>query len=335
MSASISPSVPSNSFEVFYAPIREELGHVETLLTEFLFSTNPFLKRVVDHTSRLAGKRLRPALVLLFGEMQGEITPAHRVLAGTVEIIHTATLVHDDILDEALIRRYTPTVNAQWNNETSVLLGDFMMARAMRKVVELENPTVSHVLTDATCRVCEGEMKQVGLRGNFGLTEAEYYDIIGGKTAALCECACRLGMLGEKKEETPLSDAAAQYGRELGLAFQIADDLLDLLGDEAQMGKTLGSDLEKQKLTLPMIRLFAALPTEERDALVDEIRNHLCDATYGKIRALVQRHAICESVHATAIGHIRAAIRTLDVFPDSPARQALIRLAEFIIERQQ
>lgn len=331
----------------FYAIIQSDLSEVEQLLRRFLTSDNSFIQQVADHGFRLGGKRMRPALHLFFALMGGEIRPIHHVIGAVLETIHTASLVHDDILDEAKTRRHLPTVNAVWDNETSVLMGDYMVARAMLSVAELNNITVNRIVAETSCQLCDGEMRQVGSRGRFDLTEAEYYAIITGKTAALFECGCRLGMLcaldtssetetGEiSSENRKKIENAALFGRNIGMAFQIADDLLDILGDEEQMGKTLGSDLAKQKLTLPIIRLLNVLDTETRDALVSEIQNNLGLETYIRIRTLLQEYHIYESVRETAINHITQAVELLEVFPDSVAKTAMIGFAKYAIERQQ
>ena len=333
----------------FYAVIQNDLTEVESLLKDFLQSDSPFIHQVAGHGFRLGGKRMRPALHLLFARMTGKILPIHHVIGAVLETIHTASLVHDDILDDAQQRRHLPTVNAVWNNETSVLMGDFMVARAMLAVAQLNNPMVNRIVVETSCRLCEGEMRQVGSRGRFDLTEEVYEAIITGKTAALFECGCRLGVLcalhpdaetSQIASALPDSDdprikSAARFGRHLGMAFQIADDLLDILGDEAQMGKTLGSDLAKQKLTLPMIRLFRAMAPADRAALEDEIRNRLETATYAKIRTLLGEFGIYDSVRASAIEHIRTAVECLDVFPNSDAKRAVTGFADYAIQRQQ
>jgi len=328
----------------FYSVIQNDLAEVERILKEFLACENPFIQQVTEHGFRLGGKRMRPALHLLFAKMVGNVQPIHFTIGAALETIHTASLVHDDILDDAETRRHLPTVNAVWNNETSVLMGDFMVARAMLGVARLQNQTVNEIVAQTSCALCEGEMRQVGSRGRFDLTEDEYYAIVTGKTAALFECACKLGVLCTldpkvKTAEISLENQkkienASRFGRNLGQAFQIADDLLDLLGTEEQMGKTLGSDLAKQKLTLPMIRLLAVLDSGTRETLINEIQNALSPATYKKIRSLFQEHKIRESVRATAIGHIQEGLGLLSIFPESEARNAIEGFASYAIERQ-
>jgi octaprenyl-diphosphate synthase len=210
---------------------------------------------VVSHVHHYRGKRLRPMLLLLTARACGKITPAHHVLGAVVEMIHTATLVHDDVLDGARLRRRMATVNALWGIQTSVLLGDYLFTHAFHLASTLDDARVCRLIGEATDRVCEGELCQVLQRGNLDLSEAEYFDIIDGKTAELTACCCHLGALysGASAE---VVRALSNYGRCVGLAFQIADDLLDLVGEEKTTGKSLGTDLEQQKLTLPLIYLL-------------------------------------------------------------------------------
>ena len=186
----------------------------------------------------------------------GGVRPEHLTLATAAELIHTATLVHDDVLDEATIRRHLDTVNARWNNEVSVLLGDYLFARALCLTSSLDDNFACRTITETTRRMCEGELRQIENRGNYGLSEAEYVEIIAGKTATLMACCCRLGAHYAGAAAGDLRHAWPATATELGVAFQIADDVLDLLGEEATVGKSLGTDLLKQKATLPLIRLF-------------------------------------------------------------------------------
>jgi octaprenyl-diphosphate synthase len=263
-----------------YRPIRGDLEAVETVLRQTLENARPGVARLVSHLGHYRGKRLRPALLLLTARACGEITAAHHVLGAVVEMIHTATLVHDDVLDHATVRRHVPTVNADWGNQASVLLGDYLFTHAFHLSSTLDDVRACRLIGEATNRVCEGELHQVCERGNLGLTEAQYFDIIDAKTAELTACCCRLGALfsGAAPE---VVERLARYGRWLGVAFQIADDLLDLVGEEHAAGKSLGTDLEQQKLTLPLIRLLGQALAEESARLrqlLARAGNHKRDA---------------------------------------------------------
>ncbi len=176
-----------------YAPVAQELGEVEALLRRELTNDNPFVDLLVKHGFRLGGKRLRPALVLLSAQACGGIRPDHLALAAMAELIHTATLIHDDVLDEATIRRHLDTVNARWDNEVSILLGDYLFARAMCLASSLDDVVACRVISESTRKMCEGELRQMESRGRYDLNESEYVEIVAGKTASLTACCCRLG----------------------------------------------------------------------------------------------------------------------------------------------
>src|SRR4051794_24056188 len=217
--------------------IGNELLQVEQIFRAELESRNPYVADIFAHASHFRGKRLRPMLLLLSGSATGDISDAHRVLAAVVEMIHTATLVHDDVLDEAETRRHVATVNARWNNETSVLFGDYLFTHAFHLASSLDTTLACRLIGRATNLVCEGELTQIRERGNLDLTEEAYLRIIDGKTAELCAVACFLGAHFADADESVVRNLE-QYGRSVGIAFQISDDLLDILGSEDETGKS-------------------------------------------------------------------------------------------------
>lgn len=316
-----------------YAPVREDLEQVESILRGELHSEFPFVDRLVQHGFQLGGKRLRPALLLLTAQACGAVRDEHRVLAAVMELVHTATLIHDDVLDEALVRRHLETVNARWGNEASVLLGDYLFARAVCLAASLEDTWVCRAIAETTRVVCEGELRQVGTRGHFDLPEAEYLDIVRAKTAELCACCCRLGARFAGAGEA-VQDAVARYGSHLGIAFQIVDDVLDVRGKEAVVGKSLGTDLMKQKPTLPVIRLLNQAAVEERETLAEILRgaeNHKAEV----LAPWFERYdAIAYSQQKAAL-YVRRAAAELEGLAPSPARDCLARLADFVIRRDQ
>ena len=316
-----------------YAPIREDLDQVEAILRRELSSDFPFIDQLVKHGFRLGGKRLRPALVLLSGQACGGVRPEHHTLAAVVELIHTATLIHDDVLDEATMRRHLETVNARWDNETSVLLGDYLFARAICLTSSLDDLFAYRALSETSRVLCEGELRQVGSRGNFALSEAEYLGIVGAKTAALCACCCRLG--SHYAEADPeLEELFAQYGHFLGIAFQIVDDVLDLKGSEAVTGKSLGTDLMKQKPTLPLIRLLEQLGAADRGDLL-AILTSSDDHRLDRLRPYFQRWDGVSYSQQKALVYVRRAKERLDAAPPTPARDTLKQLADFVVMRQE
>jgi octaprenyl-diphosphate synthase len=237
-----------------FAPIQSDLEGVEQLLAETIGSRRPCLGPMIGHLENYRGKRLRPVLLLLTARACGRITPDHRVLGAVVEMIHTATLVHDDVLDEADVRRHAATVNASWGNSASILLGDYLFTHAFHLASSVD-ARACRLIGEATNRVCEGELHQTVQRGNWSLNERDYLDIVEAKTAELTSCCTRLGALYSGAEPAVV-ESLARYGRWLGIAFQIADDLLDLVGEERITGKSLGTDLEQHKPTLPLIHLL-------------------------------------------------------------------------------
>ncbi|MCA9094879.1 MAG: polyprenyl synthetase family protein, partial [Planctomycetaceae bacterium] len=261
----------------------------------------------------------------------GEVEHSHKVLAAVVEMIHTATLVHDDVLDEAQIRRHVATVNSRYNNETSVLLGDYLFTHAFHLASSLESTLACRLIGRATNLVCEGELAQIHERGNIELTEETYLEIIEGKTAELCAICCYLGAHFSGAPEQ-VSRAFDSYGRSLGIAFQIADDLLDVWGDEEQTGKSLGSDFEKQKLTLPVIHLMANSTPQQAQRIRDLLQNPSKEAR-AELRGLLDRSDSVEYSQRRAFEYAAAARAQLTCVPESPARSLLEELTEFASQR--
>ncbi len=327
-----SPTIPSTLREL-YAPVRDELAAVEDLLRAELTSDYPFVDLLAKHGFRLGGKRLRPALVLLSAGAAGSLRPEHVKLAASVELIHTATLIHDDVLDEAELRRHLDTVNARWNNEASVLLGDYLFSRAIGLAAEVDGGYACRAIGEASRVMCEGELRQVQNRGNFDLPEADYFDIIAGKTGALLACCCRLGASYAGASQQRCA-ALVRYGEQLGIAFQISDDLLDITGDEGTAGKSLGTDLVKQKATLPIIRLLAALPDSERAPLLAILSNS-GGPRRETLREWFTRYATLDYSREKARQFTRDAAEQLAALPPSPARTSLEGLCEFVLSRRQ
>jgi octaprenyl-diphosphate synthase len=319
------------SLRGLYAPATRELEVVEDLLRRELSSDNPFVDSLAQHGFRLGGKRLRPALVLLSGQACGGTRPEHLTLATMVEVLHTATLVHDDVLDEATIRRHLDTVNARWSNEISILFGDYLLARAICLASSLDDNFACRAISTSARHMCEGELRQIKSRGNYDLSEADYFEIIAGKTAELTACCCRLGA-HYAGAEPAVCEGLARYGHDLGVAFQIADDVLDMVGEEAAVGKSLGTDLLKQKATLPLIRLLNTVSASERAQLTAALTgtdNHRRDV----LRPWFERHDTISYARERARESTQQACDELAALPDSAARRSLMGLTEFVVDR--
>jgi octaprenyl-diphosphate synthase len=328
-----SPAAASQAslLETLYVPISAELAEVELLLKRELRSDYPFVDELVRYGCMLGGKRLRPALLLLTAKAVGGCAiREHITLATVVEMIHTATLVHDDVLDDAHMRRHLATVNARWDNEASVLLGDFLFTHAFYLASTLDSVLGCRLIGRATNTVCEGELRQKGSRGNFELSEAEYLEIVEAKTAELTAVSCRLGALFAGADER-LADQFEGFGRDLGIAFQIADDLLDVLGEEKTTGKSLGTDLEKQKPTLPIIRALQSANASDRQAILDIVTG---DDRHPKLlEPYLNRYEAINYTRQRALSFSSRARQRLEVVPSSSARDVLAAMTEFVVSR--
>lgn len=325
-------AVPS-VLQAVYAPIEKELAGVEEILQRELRSEHAFVDEMVRHGCMLGGKRLRPALLLLAGKATGEVGSDHLVLAAVVEMIHTATLVHDDVLDEADMRRHLATVNSRWDNEASVLLGDYLFTHSFYLASTLESTLACRIIGKSTNIVCEGELRQIGSRANYALSEEEYLSIIEAKTAELCACCCRLGAEYAGADSQAVENLS-DFGRELGIAFQIADDLLDVLGDESTTGKSLGTDLDKQKPTLPLIRTLQLVSDKERDELLSLLGSE--DPNRREtLKEWFDRFDAIQYTRDKAHHYAQLARRRIDLLPESPSSQTLQMLTDFVVMRSQ
>jgi octaprenyl-diphosphate synthase len=305
---------------------------VEHRLQSELRSREPFIDELARHSFRMGGKRLRPALLLLSARAVGEVNEAHRTLGAVVEMIHTATLVHDDVLDEASVRRHLDTVNARWNNQTSVLLGDYLFSHAFYLASTLESTFACREIGRATNVVCEGELLQTSHVGDFWLSREDYLKIIDAKTARLCACCCLLGAHYANSHEGTVRRLES-FGRLLGLAFQIADDLLDLEGDEQTVGKSLGADLANKKMTLPLIFLRDQL----EHAPQQQLRQMFERGTPADQRRLVDWLAgegAFERARRTAFDYVQSAVDQLAELPENDAVVALKSVAKFSVARR-
>ena len=311
--------------------IGTELLEAEQVLSDELRSDNPYVSDILQHSTRFRGKRLRPMLLLLTAKASGGIRHDHKVLAAVVEMIHLATLVHDDVLDEAETRRHVATVNARWNNETSVLFGDYLFTHSFHLASSLDTTYACRRIGRATNIVCEGELSQIKERGNIDLSEEVYLKIIDGKTAELTALCGDLGARYAQADPAIIS-AMEQYGRALGLAFQIADDVLDLMGNERKTGKSLGSDLQKQKLTLPLIRLLNTASDQDA-AEIRQLLSRPDESTRDRLSPYFERSDAFDYTNQRAKGFAQEARHQLELLPNTPARRILSEIADFAVRR--
>jgi octaprenyl-diphosphate synthase len=311
--------------------IAPHLAAVDRLFLEELSSDLKPVNTLVKHVSRFRGKMLRPTLVLLSGQACGKCTDDHVTIATVVEMVHMATLVHDDVLDEAELRRKGATINHLKGNEAAVLLGDYLISHSYHLCSSLQSQYASRYIGRTTNRVCEGELLQIDNRNNLELDEQTYFEIITRKTASLCAACCHLGAYLSGASEKQVA-ALENYGLLLGIAFQIQDDILDIVGDASTVGKTLGIDVEKCKLTLPIIHFLRTAPAEHRALLRALLRSADPDKAE-KIRNLILPSGSVESAQERARDMVARARAGLNVLPATEARRVLETMAEFVVAR--
>lgn len=328
----VSSFAPPAALVSLYEPITEDLRKVCRIFDEELDTGLDIVDQLCAHVRHYRGKMLRPALVLLAGRACGRLTDAHHTLAAVVEMVHMATLVHDDVLDEADVRRRSPTVNRMKGNEAAILLGDYLISHAFHLCSSLESQDASRTIGSTTNTVCEGELQQIHHRGNNDLTQEEYLEIITKKTAALTGTCC---LLGAKYAGADAGTVAAfeRFGLDVGIAFQITDDVLDIVGSERRMGKTLGRDLEKHKLTLPIIHALRQASPGRRQLLLDLLDQPAPDRA--RLQPLLEQAGSLDDTLAMARRYVNSAISCLADLPPTDARETLINMARLITEREQ
>ncbi|MCP4632852.1 MAG: polyprenyl synthetase family protein [candidate division Zixibacteria bacterium] len=315
------------------APIKGDLELFETKLKEFLIAENPLIYQITHHIFSTTGKRLRPATLFLSAgalgyEGEDVVTPAI-----AIELIHTATLLHDDVIDESHHRRGKETVNHKWTNLAAVLSGDYFFAKAFKLLVRAGRHDLLEAVSLATERVSIGELGQIQELNNTSLSEADYINIITDKTAALFSCAgeCGAKLAGANGKE---SQSIRNFGEELGIAFQIADDLLDYIGDEEKLGKSIGSDLKEGWFTLPLIYSLA----NSSDAVSREIKsilnNGFREEQFSKICDFVHESGGIDYTRNIAITFQEKALRWLEEIAESEYKNALSKLADYSIARE-
>lgn len=316
--------------EEVYKPIQDSLLEVNAILRRELQSETPFVDELLEHSWLMGGKRIRPVFLLLSGACCGPITQSHLQMAAALEMIHTATLVHDDVLDEAQVRRHRATTNATWGSKTSILLGDYLFTHAFH-VGSISGSCESlRMLALASNRVCEGEMRQNAWQGNFELSQQDYLKMITEKTAELCGVGCRIGAF-LSGANPGLVDGFESYGRNLGVAFQIIDDVLDIVGQDEEVGKTLGTDLVNQKPTLPVIHCLQKLPTDERSKFLALLNNS--GATVNEVLPFLESMGSIDYAREVAQQHAQSATNFSSGLAENKFSKALILLAQFVLER--
>lgn len=320
-------------YQQFRAAVEPDFLAVNKFIVEQLHSNVPLVENIGHYIVEAGGKRLRPLLVLLAARSCGVEDERHIPLAAVIEFIHTATLLHDDVVDMSTLRRGRPTVNAEWNNPSSVLVGDFIYSRAFQILVQIGDMRIMEIMADTTNRIAEGEVLQLISKSNSEVSEAIYHQVIQSKTAILFQAAAQCGAIlapASAEIEAGLRD----YGNHLGIAFQLIDDVLDYDGDAEAMGKNVGDDLAEGKPTLPLIRAMQTGTGEQKSLIQSALQAKQIEQSM--LEDVIQIVRNSDALHYTrqqAQDQADSAIRCLDALPPSTYRDSLLAMAQFATSR--
>lgn len=316
-----------------YKPIRQELGVVEKRLNEFLHSEDTFISQTIPQILNAGGKRIRPALLLISAKICDYMGERSIKLATTIELIHTASLIHDDVLDNDNLRRGVPTINSMWGNTIPVLLGDYLYSTVFNMLAENEDIEIIRNIASTTSKMAIGDLRQIRSQYNLNLSEDNYLSINADKTASLMSCACRIGAMlgnGHNGEVEKLS----RYGMNLGMAFQITDDLLDIIAEEKVLGKPLGSDIRGGKMTLPLICVMRNADNNDKLWIGNTLRSKQVDNySLKRIREMVKEYQGIDYCMQKAEEYGTACKEELRTLERSEGHNSLNLFADFVVNR--
>jgi octaprenyl-diphosphate synthase len=321
------------SLERIFRSYEKELRTTEQRIKDLFKSPVSSIPLIGEYILDGGGKRLRPLILILSSELANYRGDDRLTLAGIVESIHTASLLHDDVVDGADKRRGKTPAHSVWGNQVVILVGDFLYANALRLAVLQKNQRVMEALSEATTRMTEGEILQLSKTGDPEISEKDYFDIVSAKTGALLSAACRIGaILGSLPEEK--ENALARFGMKTGIAFQMADDILDYMADEGELGKHLGKDLKEGKITLPLIHLLKVAADKEKEEVKGIIKDGFKRNGLRKMLKLFKKYETIESSLEKARDLIADAKNELVAFADSPSKKALNTIADYTLSRK-
>lgn len=324
-----------DSMEEVWEAFRPELNEVEAKIQTHLDSHAPLIHTVADHILSSGGKRIRPLLLILSARLFGYVENHYLLLGSLIEFIHTATLLHDDVIDEADMRRGKPSAKRVWGNQASILVGDYLYSQAMALIASFHNHSINEIMADACRKMAEGEVLQLCANSQPDLTEEAYLKIIEYKTATLVAASCKVGAIigGASLEEQA---ALSRFGFNLGMAFQLADDRLDYSADQARLGKSLGQDIRQGMITLPLLHLLQTCSSSEQSWLKDKIQSHAVDdQELERILELMKAQGSLAYATTRAREYIEASALDLAPFPDSPAKRSLAIASSYMVNRDQ
>ena len=310
------------------SPINDYIIRFEKVYSESLHSDVKLINTIIRYISRKKGKQLRPRLCLLSAKLCGEPTENTYRAAALIEMIHVATLIHDDVVDDANLRRGWPSVNRIWKNQLSILVGDFMFSKALTNMIHLKDFDALDILSSTAERLSQGEIQQIEKAIKKNMTEEIYYQMVSNKTASLFSAACKLGIM-TVTEDNDKRETLAKFGEKFGLVFQIKDDLLDITGNVEGLGKPAGFDLKKNILTLPLIHLFEKLDSFDSKRVKRQLRNHVKKSELKEIRMLIENHGGIQFAEKQIDRLSKEAQDELNIFPDSVYKDSLLAALKF------
>jgi len=314
-------------------PIKLELKEFNNQFKQAMRSNVRIVDLVARYILKQKGKKIRPLLVLLSAKLSGGVNERSFRGANLVELLHTATLIHDDVVDEASKRRGLPSINAVWKNKIAVLMGDYLLSRGLMLAVENEDFDFLKTVTNTVRRMSEGELLQINKTRKLDIDEETYFKIISDKTASLLSTCCEIGARSATND-TELIDAMAEFGEYLGIAFQIRDDILDINGKTSVIGKPLGGDIKEKKITLPLIYSLESVEKKDRESVLKLIKNAKKKENVLAVIDFIKAHGGINYAYKIAADYSQRAKDKLKLFPDSESKLALEALVDFVIERK-
>ena len=323
----------SNKLSEIISPIHNELDTFNEIFKSSLKSKVGLVDLVMKYILKQKGKKIRPVLVLFSAELSGGITERAYRGAVLVEMLHTATLVHDDVVDTAEIRRGLPSINVVWKNKVAVLIGDYLLSRGLMLAVEGNDFDFLRVVSDTVKRMSEGELLQISKTRKLDLDEETYYKIISDKTASLISTCCEIGARSVSKDEKVI-ESLRHFGESLGIAFQIRDDILDYTGKSKIIGKPLGGDIKEKKITLPLIYSLKNVDKKESERIIKLIKSERKKGRIKEVIDFVVSNGGIEYAESEADKYIKKAKESISSFPDNDYKAALIALVDFVVKRK-
>ena len=313
--------------------LKDDLDKYKETLTNVLSSNVFLIDKITKYIIKHKGKGLRPLLVLLSARLLSDPNDKTYLVATIVELLHSATLIHDDVVDESIVRRGFPSINAIWKNKISVLMGDYLLAKSLISATETGDIEIMSILADTAKRLSKGELLQIEKSRKLDITESEYFKMISDKTAALISACCELGAM-TVSDRTDEREQLRQFGENLGIAFQIKDDLLDFQGDQIILGKPVGADLKEKKITLPLILSFKNSPEKEKKFILKLIKKGVTEGDINRIYEFIQVYGGLQSASEYALSYAEKAKQTLALIQNGPEKENALSFVDYVINRK-